>query len=242
MNALCRKLRQRAAEDGVEVVRDAPAAAEHLATCDGCRRALEALDAVDAALGDLTPHDAPESVVEDLLARVAATPDSVSDLSPSRGSMAESDSILGRVLAMPRRKPWLRTLVATAAVALIALSLGLFVRRNETSSVLVSDGLATVNAPIEQMKLEESTAVDEATIENLKALGYVSDASGEERDDFAPPEPGSEAFKKKERQVREQLQRLPSNVQPQPPSAPDLSVHSPPASALPQSIDRKSVV
>lgn len=130
MNASCRKLRQRAAREGVEAIHASSAAAAHLADCDGCRRAVDALAAVDDALAALPPHDAPDAVVDSLLARVADAPANAAD--------PVGDGT-GKMVAFPTRKTWLRPALATAAVGLLALSMALFMRRAEQAEVTFSE-------------------------------------------------------------------------------------------------------
>jgi hypothetical protein len=70
MKRICRELQERLAEEGAQALRDDVAARRHLEECPDCFRVLEGLSRLDAVLGAVTPIDAPEPVVSELLERV----------------------------------------------------------------------------------------------------------------------------------------------------------------------------
>src|SRR5262249_52069603 len=74
MKGICRGVRQRLADEGPQALREDPAAQRHLEECSECFDVLEALARLDDALGAMSPVDAPDVVVKDLLARVEADP------------------------------------------------------------------------------------------------------------------------------------------------------------------------
>jgi Ca-activated chloride channel family protein len=70
MKRICRELQERLAEQGAQALRDDAAAQRHLEECPDCFAVLEGLARLDAALGGMTPTDAPEAVVSELLEQV----------------------------------------------------------------------------------------------------------------------------------------------------------------------------
>ena len=84
MNQTCRTIRDRLATEGPGALRDDEAAQRHVAECNDCFAFLESLSAIESGLADLPQHDAPDHVVERLLARpeLAAAPSG--DVGPTR--------------------------------------------------------------------------------------------------------------------------------------------------------------
>ncbi len=70
----CERVQGLLAEGGAAALRHDAEAQEHLVSCSACFGLLEALAAVDEALGSLPVHDASQALVDVVLAAVARTP------------------------------------------------------------------------------------------------------------------------------------------------------------------------
>ena len=70
MKTNCRQIQRTLAERGPEALRADEQAQDHVAECGDCFAFLEALAEVDAGLARLEPVDAPDQLVEELLAAV----------------------------------------------------------------------------------------------------------------------------------------------------------------------------
>ena len=69
MNPTCKKLQEMLAAEGPEVLRKDDLAQHHIETCEDCFSFLEGLHALNADLRDMPMVDAPDTLVEKLLAR-----------------------------------------------------------------------------------------------------------------------------------------------------------------------------
>lgn len=132
MNRLCRIIRQRAAEQGVDTVACRDLVREHLATCAGCGRALAALQQVDQALATLPPIDAPDETVAALLERVAVA--SAAEPALGRSSWVLRLRAAGDAMGRLIRLPAARRTVAMAALIVLALTANVLLRRSGTGS------------------------------------------------------------------------------------------------------------
>ncbi len=135
MNATCRSLRQRVAALGANALDDDARVERHLATCDGCRRAIAALTTLDEAIHGLEPIDAPDALVEGLLAKVATEPMATQESGP--GTFER----LVDVVAWLRGwflVPVVKRSLATAALATFAVAVGVQLKSSERGTFVDS--------------------------------------------------------------------------------------------------------
>ena len=125
MKRTCRRIQRTLAEQGPSALQSDAPAQQHLEECDDCFSVLEALTELDETFLEMPRLDAPDELVERLLARSELTDPRES---PSAGIPAASPSPWTRLLAgiaRPRRPVWIAG-GALAAVALAAVVITIF--------------------------------------------------------------------------------------------------------------------
>lgn len=169
MKRICRKVQHTLAEQGPEALRSDDRAQRHLEECADCFEMLENVAGVDDVLGKLPDLDAPNELVERLLARPELkAPAAVAP--PDRRARAVE---VGRRLlgALPRRT-WAMAAVSLVLMVAIAFLLTHRLRRSWTV-----EGLA-------EQASQAPAGVSGEDGSRLEALGYVDGfAEGE----AAPP-------------------------------------------------------
>ena len=189
MKRICRELQERLAEQGAEGLREDVAAQRHLEECADCFGVLEGLARLDAVLGDLTPSDAPEAVVSDLLERVRSE-GSAPVREPIRrggvprpvlwGLASAAALVIGVSVLTP---PLMRARVAPSRAAVV-LESGPIDRSDATppTTVVPEPGQLKKESIPEtsenqfhkkNVENEKNGALTKEQIDNLRALGYV---------------------------------------------------------------------
>ncbi len=177
MKRICRKVQQTLAEQGPEALRPDATAQRHLEECPDCFQMLETVAGLNDALGKLPDLDAPDEVVERLLARPELTaPAAPPPQLPERRAQAlrAGRRALG---ALPRRT-W-----AMAAVSLVlAVTIGLMLKDRLQRA---PDAWVVQKATLEmQEEAQAPGAVIGEDASRLGALGYVD---GVAEGEAAPP-------------------------------------------------------
>ena len=105
MNTTCKNIQETLATDGPRALRQDENAQQHLADCNECFAFLEALSTVEDGLGSMAELDAPDHVVESLLARPELTEAVGASPSGRRDSAARIASTFARLMR-PRPLIW----------------------------------------------------------------------------------------------------------------------------------------
>src|SRR5262249_11635018 len=205
-----------------QAVREAPAAQRHLEECSECFDVLEALARLDDALGAMSPVDAPDVVVKDLLARVEA------ERSAPRPEPA------GRRALSPSVVRW--TLASVASV-LVGLSLVTTLRLERRST----DGMRYEgNAPVRPMPAPSAPATPPPHAGTTEGRAQAAPPMPEAFNDAAPSESNpmldaeegaplrSRGYADSQGDPTAKLQHLPKT------DRDDLAATPPPSSAPPQ--------
>ncbi len=202
MNALCRQIRQRAAEEGVEQTRQmldqTPEAAEHVASCAGCQRALDALADLDLALAALEPVDAPDATVAALLARVSEETvqqgDGATETAARSGALAGLKKMLAPLRGWTSHgwlaAPAVRRSLAMAAVAVFAVSLAWFapsLRQAPESHLAVEQSADARTAPAGAFEVGDAAEVDAVAAPESELRSRLETIGGLANGDRAQP-------------------------------------------------------
>jgi len=154
MKNTCRKIQDTLAADGPQALRGNEAAQQHLAECDDCFGFLETLSEIEAGLGSMADeHDAPDEVVEALLARPEIT-------TPPGAAHRVTRWLPQRPLAWGSIAAAFLLVAVTAGIGLQDLALR--ANRATEESTVLHDGA-------------KSVPVQEREVEKLRSLGYLGD-------------------------------------------------------------------
>ena len=179
MKPICRDLQERLAGEGAQALRADAAAQRHLEECAECFRALEGLARLDEALAAMPALDAPERVVDELLARVG-----------SEATEATSEPPKRVLPSIPRPVLWG---VATAAAVLVAVSVltPSFMRARapgryrSTAEFGTADRIQATPPPTLAREGEEQRDTttkngqfNKEEADKLRGLGYLGDKTG----------------------------------------------------------------
>ncbi len=206
MSDICRRLQDILAERGPTALRDDEAAQRHLEECNDCFAVLDSLAALDAGFEALPRLDAPDELVEALLAR--------DELRPATPDRPDSD----RETVTPAKRSWIRTVgngihqlfgpgrprlkAAVAFALLAAISMPVWVhfqtrRRavvamygfdatsaetwDRRSAAVVRDraNISPASVPGDTPSSEAPEQLEKQQLEQLQALGYLSGAGRE---------------------------------------------------------------
>ncbi|MCP4654576.1 MAG: DUF3379 domain-containing protein [bacterium] len=170
MKKICRKVQQTLAEQGPGALRADEAAQRHLEECADCFQMLDTVAGLNGALDELPDLDAPDEVVERLLARPELTAPAAVPPSPRVGR---------RVLGALPRRTWAMAAVSVVLALAIAFMLKTRLQRPQ-------DAWSARKAYVEVQ--EEAQAPDVAMsredVSRLAAVGYVG---GTVEGEAAPP-------------------------------------------------------
>lgn len=174
MKPICRDLQERLAVEGPQALRADAAAQRHLEECAECFRVMEELARLDEALSALPAADAPDSVVDGLLARVKA--EGAATAVPSLATPARRK--------LPRHIAWGLATAASVAFAFWVVVPSLLRARISTGQYRPASELGTADriqatppslaAPGEKQANKRQLSKEEA--EKLSALGYLENA------------------------------------------------------------------
>jgi TonB family protein len=120
MKPICRELQERLAGEGAVALRDDAAAQRHLEECPACFQVLESLARLDEALREMPTVDAPEPVLDALLARARVETSPPASAAAGGARFAAVRSAVGRW--MLRRRLWWGLATAGSAVLIVTVS------------------------------------------------------------------------------------------------------------------------
>jgi TonB family protein len=209
MKQICRELQNRLTAEGRHALRDDAAAQIHLEGCAECFAVLESMAQLDEAFAGLAMTDAPDAVVESILAQVKA------DGQPGPATKPAATASIWRHWAPSmRRRPMLSTAAAAVAVAvLVPLMVPRLLRApgsgpsagqepaaiRETVEVAAERELVPAEAPARtedgfgdavggrQREDLAKTPAPLETGERLSAFGYLQADGSMASDELAPP-------------------------------------------------------
>ena len=183
MKSTCKKIQDTLAADGPQALRQDKAAQQHLTECNECFAFLESLSEIENGIQNMPRLDAPDSVVESLLARpeLAEAGGVSTTVEPAgwRGAPGRFASALAGLLR-PRTMAW-----GSVAAGLLMVVFAIGVR----NQMLIS--------PVRNSRESVSQLVDEDRDE-LMARGNVDVVNGEGRrledgrEDDSSPKPDAE--------------------------------------------------
>ena len=126
MNKICRKLQDTLAVDGPRALGEDQGAQDHLAECPSCFAFLESIAELDQGFDNLAALDAPEELVEKLLARpeLAATGDAGKNSDAAPDAVTPWSWISGAAARLIRRRPLAWGAAMTAVLAFVLLLAG----------------------------------------------------------------------------------------------------------------------
>ncbi|MCP3977865.1 MAG: hypothetical protein GY716_00850 [bacterium] len=203
MNDTCKKLRDKLAADGPQAIRDCLDSQQHVLECSDCFEFLEALSEIEGALPELPPHDAPDAVVDALLARPELL-DEPATLPPRPG-------IGTWLFRVPRP-------LALGALGALAITVTLFVtlRSPADRTPFGIDEWPVAASGSDNAPLDEVARLDDDTAEALKSLGYTGEPKERpvgkdkrkagDRSNRVPPPPASESRKPEPRKSEQRLE------------------------------------
>ncbi len=167
MNSICKKIQDTLATDGPQALRRDDAAQQHLAECNECFAFLESLSAIENGLQGMPGLDAPDHVVESLLARpelAQAAGEAVVVQPGARGRLASA------IAGLLRPRPLVWSSVATGLL-LFAFVIGGRFKTPETPTEPFA--VVPYRESFEEQAEPESSAKQR---EMLKAQGWVGNA------------------------------------------------------------------
>ena len=154
MNAICRKLQNDAAECGVQVLLGNEAAQRHVRSCLDCAALVDALSEVEREMHGLGDLDAPDDLVDRLLARPelqASTP-SRSWISPGRMAWGSAIAAMLLVAVFVGNRSLLEHTIAEQAPKVVTLY-------HERLSDRVNELLAQGRVKIDEETLAREVAI-----------------------------------------------------------------------------------
>jgi TonB family protein len=192
MKPKCQKIRDTLATDGPQALRGDETARQHLAECEECFAFLESLSQIDTGLGSMPQIDAPDEVVEHLLARPELA-------APPPASLWDRFVSTAADLLRPRPLVWSGV---AGALVIIVVGVGLLRETSNTQSL----GLEGLRESVESIgvlrsdeKPDEQGELSPEQIERLKSLGYVGEIEESPADrkiivrKYVPPPPRPDA-------------------------------------------------
>ena len=175
MNSICKKIQDTLATDGPQALRRDDAAQQHLAECNECFAFLESLSAIENGLQGMPGLDAPDHVVESLLARpelAQAAGDPV--VAQPIGWRGASGRFASAIAGLLRPRPLVWSSVATGLL-LFAFVIG--GRFNAPDTPTEKFAVVQYREDSEEQAEPESSAKQR---EMLKGLGSVGNAKGDD--------------------------------------------------------------
>lgn len=168
----CERVQGLLADNGPGVLENDAEARGHVESCDACFETLERLAALDLALAELPPHNAPDAVVEKLLAQ----PELAELSEPSKPTKSTKRWSTRRILTMAAS-----LVVLVGAVMLLRiLEPALFEGRDRNMAGYV---MPPESSEMDAMEPEERRKLER----DLRALGYTGLPDLPEEEAAAPP-------------------------------------------------------
>jgi len=176
MKPNCRKIQETLATEGPQTLRNDEAAQQHLAECEACFHVLESLNEIEKGFQSLSQFDAPDHVVDELLARPEIMI-GARDVEPTAWQrMAAAVATLLR----PRPLAWGSV---AAALVIVAVAVGLRFQAPELADrsfvVAMNEQAATPDegdTEVDSFRPDQQRELQGPELEQLKALGYLGDA------------------------------------------------------------------
>ncbi len=173
MNSICKQLKDVLATEGPRALQADEAAQQHLSECAACFDFLESLSAIEAGLHSLPSLDAPQRVVESLLAR----PEIAAPV-PALGDRAGRPRSRAARLIRPRPLLW-GSLAAGLLAAVLAVGLRDRLPQSATGQLVVKKYIPPASKPV-----DEAGQLSKEQKERMKALGQVGGDGRSNRKEF----------------------------------------------------------
>lgn len=180
MKKICQQTQELLAAEGVAALHQNPQARDHVTDCSDCFPFLEALAAIEAELSALPPYQAPQDLVERVVASATSAPCVEGEAEGDRRWLGALKEAVG---TLTRSRPVQLSLgVAGFAAMLFFVTPRLF-ERNKLALDGVSEGYVSVAVESAEQAVRRSagkvkapsSSVPEDALEELRALGYVGD-------------------------------------------------------------------